>query len=471
MIDRDLAFTPAWKLREMVVSRQVSPVELVELYLRRIEALNPKLNAYLTVAADEALADAASAERTLVAGAELGPLFGVPIAVKDLELTRGIRTTAGSLLFQDRVPVNDSIVVERVRRTGAIIIGKTNTPELALFPRTENRLCGPCVNPWDTTRTVGGSSGGSGAALAAGLCPIATGSDGGGSTRMPCSFTGTFGFKPTQGRIPRYGGYGKPAPNQFAQSGPMSHTVRDSAILFQALAGFDARDPISLRGPAPDVLSMLDKGVKGLRIGWSGDLGYAAVDPEVVKAARGALKALEAQGARIGEFTLEVGEPWPPFWAIYQSNSYLSYGFLLEEHAQGLTDYVREALQMGRQITGWQYAQGIRYVEGLRCRSDEVMAQFDLLVTPATAAPAFPSGKPSKAIAGRAVDPFWGHHPHLFPFNMTGQPAASVPCCMVRGLPVGVQVVGRRGDDALVFQAAAALEKALPWADRHPAVS
>jgi Asp-tRNA(Asn)/Glu-tRNA(Gln) amidotransferase A subunit family amidase len=471
MTDADLAFTPASKLREMVASRAVSPVELVELYLRRIERLNPTLNAYLTVCADEALTSAKAAEQAVRQGSDLGPLHGVPIAIKDLELTKGVRTTAGSLVFVDKVPDYDSIVVERVRKSGAVIIGKTNTPELGLFPRTENRLGPPCVNPWDTTRTVGGSSGGSAVALAAGLAPVAVGSDGGGSIRMPCSFTGTCGFKPTHGRIPRYGGYGKPAPNQFAQSGPMANTVRDTAILLQVLSGFDARDPGSLRAPMPDMLVGLDSGVKGLRVGWSADLGYAAIDPEVVRITYRAAKALAEQGAAVSEFALDVGEPWPPFWAIYEANSYLSYRFLLEERAADLTDYVREALEVGAGITGREYAQALRYVDGLRCRADELMTQYDLLVTPATAVPAFPTGQPPKTIAGRQIHSFWGCHPTLFPFNMTGQPAMSVPAGIVGGLPIGLQIIGRRGEDALALRAAAALEQALPWAGKRPPVS
>lgn len=278
-------------------------------------------------------------------------------------------------------------------------------------------------------------------------------------------------MKPTHGSIPRYGGYGKAAPNQFAQSGPMANTVRDTAILLQVLSGFDARDPISLRAPVPDLVSGLDGGVKGLRIGWSADLGYAAMDPEVVRVTHRAAVTLEEQGAIVSEFALDVGEPWPPFWAVYEANSYLSYGFLLEERAADLTDYVREALEVGARITGREYAQALRYVDGLRCRADELMTRFDLLVTPATAVPAFPTGQPPKAIASRPIHSFWGCHPTLFPFNMTGQPAVSVPAGLVGGLPIGVQVVGRRGEDALALRAAAALEKALPWAGAHPRVS
>ncbi|MDP3062881.1 MAG: amidase [Chloroflexota bacterium] len=471
--DKELAFTPAWKLREMVVARKVSPVELAELYLRRIESLNPKLNAYLTVTADEALATARTAESRLGRdkGGSLGPLHGVPISIKDLELTRGVRTTLGSYAYRDRVPDMDSIVVERVRRSGAVILGKTNTPEFGLYASTENKLGEPCRNPWDVSRTAGGSSGGAGAALAAGLCPIAVGSDGGGSIRIPCCFNGVFGIKATQGRVPRYGGYGVPAPNQFAQSGPMANTVHDVAILLQVLSGFDARDPGSLRAPAPDVLTGLDKGVKGLRVGWSADLGYAAVDPKVLDVTSKAARAFAELGASVEEFTLDMGDPFPSFWTIFATNSYTSNLQLWEEHASDLADYTREAFEFGASRTGADYARAVRTVDGLRCRADEVMERFDLLVTPVTSVPAFKFGQRPTTIAGRKVDAFWGVFPFTFPFNMTGQPAASVPCGFVDGMPIGLHIVGRRGEDATVLRAAAAFEQARPWQGKRPPVS
>ena len=279
MTDRDLAFTPAHELAKLVAEKKLSPVELTELYLRRIAELNPKLNAYLTVAADEAMASARAAEQAVADGEVLGPLHGVPVAIKDLEMTAGIRTTFGSLLFDDHVPDSDSGVVERVRSSGAVIIGKTNTPEFGMSGTTDNRLGDSCRNPWDTTRTSGGSSGGAAAALAVGLCPLATGSDAGGSIRIPGSFCGVYGIKPTLGRVPRFGGVARPSPNPVSQPGPMAMAVRDAAVLLEVLAGPDDRDVITLREQPPDYLADLDGGVKGLRMAWSPDLGYAAVDP------------------------------------------------------------------------------------------------------------------------------------------------------------------------------------------------
>ena len=279
----DIAFQSASELRDLIRGKQVSPVELVRLYFERIDRLNPQLNAYLTLVQDQAQEAAQAAEDAVMRGDDLGPLHGVPIGVKDLESTAGIRTTGGSLVFEDRVPTADSTVVERVRASGAIILGKTNTPELGLLGSTESRL-GDCRNPWDTSRSTGGSSGGAGAALAAGLCALATGGDGGGSIRIPASFCGVYGIKPTQGRVPKFGGVaGPPMANQFSQQGPMSRTVKDSAVLLQVVAGHDPRDPGSLREAPEDYVAATERGVEGLRIGWSLDLGYAPAEAEVAE--------------------------------------------------------------------------------------------------------------------------------------------------------------------------------------------
>ncbi|MCH8186905.1 MAG: amidase, partial [Chloroflexi bacterium] len=266
-MDENLAFAPASELRSLIANKQVSPVELTELYFERIDRLDPKLNAYLTLTRDEAMESARAAEQAVVRGDELGPLHGLPISIKDLEMTKGIRTTGGSLAFKDRVPAEDSIVVERVRKAGAVVLGKTNTPEFGLLGETRNRLGDDCRNPWNVERTSGGSSGGAGAAVVSGLCSLATGSDGGGSVRIPASFCGVYGIKPTQGRVPRYSGTSAPiVANQTSQSGPMSRTVEDSALLLQVLAGHDSRDPTSLRDSPPDFVAALDRDIRGLRI-------------------------------------------------------------------------------------------------------------------------------------------------------------------------------------------------------------
>ena len=474
MSNTDMAFAPAWQSAEMVATKKVSPVELTEVFLSRINELNPKLNAYLTVIGEEAMASAKVAEEAVVKGEALGPLHGVPISIKDLELTKGIRTTLGSLVFQDTVPDRDSIVVERVRQSGAIILGKTNTPEFGLSGTTENNLGDACRNPWDLECTSGGSSGGAAAAVVAGLCPLATGSDGGGSIRIPASFCGVYGIKPSQGRVPRYGGMGKPAPGQFSQSGPMARTVRDAALLLQVLAGPDARDPMCMKESPPSFLAALDQEVKGLRIAWSPDLGYAAVDPEVVKVSEESARVLEELGCSVEEVVVDIAleDPFEPFWIIFSTNAYISYGHLLESNADRFTDYVKYTLEYGRDIRGSDYARAMWYRDQLQGKMEALMERYDLLLTPTMAVPAFPVEQRPQQIAGREVDPFWEFMPFTFPFNMTGQTAASVPCGFSsQGMPIGLHVIGRKGEETTVIRASAALERARPWSERRPPVS
>ena len=471
MDEKQIAFTPAWKQAEMVARKQVSPVELTGMYLRRIERLNPKLNAYLTVCGDQALASAKQAEAAVMKGEKLGPLHGVPMSVKDIEVSKGIRSTLGSLIFEGTVPDRDSVVVERVRRSGAIILGKTNTPEFGLAAITENRLGPPSVNPWDTKRISGGSSGGAAAALATGMCALATGSDGGGSIRIPCALCGVFGIKPSQGRIPRAGGFGKAEPNQFAQSGPMSNYVRDAAILLQALSGPDPRDPSPyMRVQPPDFVSGLDKGVKGLKIAWNRDFNYGAVDPDVEKTVRDAVHVLEEMGCAVEEvkIDLDIAELHPHFWRIFTANDVAALDDILKGREDDLTDYARAAIEFGRTVTGGQYAQSLRRVAELQLYFKDLMEPYDLLMTPTTSIPTFPFDDRPTVIAGKKVHSFYGFFPYTFPINMVGYPAASVPCGFVRGLPVGLHIVGKMGQDALVLQASAAFEKARPWQDRHP---
>ena len=473
MTDSDLAFAPALEVRDLIAAKQVSPVEITELYLRRIESLDPQLNSYLTVTADEAMDAARSAEAAITRGEQLGPLHGVPISIKDLESTNGIRTTGGSLIYKDLVPTEDSVVVERVLGAGAVILGKTNTPEFGLLGRTENLLGEPCRNPWNTERTAGGSSGGAGAAVVAGLCSLATGSDGGGSIRIPACFTGTYGIKPTQGRIPHYSGSAAPAvTNHFSQSGPMSRTVRDSALLLQVLAGHDSRHPDSMRDQPADYLAAAERDIKGLHVAWSPDFGYAPVDVEVAEVAGQAARAFEDLGCSVEDSDLTLDSPFDAFWALFSAVSLARRPGVLEEHAGELTDYARSCYGRGSKVTGAEYASALGKMDLLKEQFANLFDSCDLLLSPTTAATAFPHGEPPKAIGGEPVDWFWGYLPHTYPINMIGHPAASIPCGFSsEGLPVGLHIIGRKGDEATVIAASAAFEQARPWAQHRPPVS
>ena len=472
-IDDNLAFAPASELREMIGEKQVSPVELTALYYERIDRLDSQLHAYLTLCRDEAMQAARDAESAVMRGDDLGALHGVPISIKDLELTKGVRTTSGSLVFKDRIPDEDSIVVERVKASGAIVLGKTNTPEFGHRGTTENKLGDACRNPWNTERTPGGSSGGAAAALAAGLCAISTGSDGGGSVRIPASFCGLYGIKPTQGRVPRYGGRAAPVvANQLSQSGPITRTVKDSAILLQALAGPDARDAGSLRDTPADYLAALDRDVSGLRIGWSPDFGYAAVDPDVVDVCGEAAQVFGELGCKVSDSGFALDAPQEAFRVLFAVNTYASLGYLLHEHGDDLTEYFRANMEYAATLTAADYARALGELDAVKAQFDKYFDEFDLLLSPTMAVPAFEIEQHPTTIGGQEVDPFFGYLPFTYPINAIGHTAASVPCGFSSdGMPIGLHIVGRHGDEETVLAASAAFERAMPWADNRPPVS
>ena len=471
-MDANLAFTSAVEMRRLIGSKGVSVPELVEFFYQRIEQLDPRLNAYLALCPDQAIDQARAAQEAVQRGDSLGPLHGIPVSIKDLEMTKGIPTTVGSAAFKDRTPEADSVVVERIRQAGAIILGKTNTPEFGLSGTTETKVGGPGRNPWNPERTSGGSSGGAAAALASGLCTLASGSDGGGSIRIPASFCGVFGIKPSQGRVPRFGGYGRPAANQFSQSGPLSRTVADAAMFLQVLAGNDPRDPTSLRQDAPDFSAGLTKGVKGLRIAWSADLGYAGVDPEVARIAGEAAQVFQELGAVVEEPQLVIEDPFNAFWDAFATAAYTSYGHLLPEHKDDFTDYGLRSLEHGASLSAADLSRALLRVDVLRRQMELFFDDYDLLLTPTMAVTAFPIEDRPSVIGGKEVEPFWGFLPFTFPINMTGQTASSIPCGFSDdGLPIGLHIIGPHGAEALVLQASAAFEEARPWIQKRPVVS
>jgi Asp-tRNA(Asn)/Glu-tRNA(Gln) amidotransferase A subunit family amidase len=473
MNDVDLAFTPAWQLRNWIGEQKLSPVELVSTYLGRIESLNPRLNAFLTVCGDEALAAAKIAEEQVMRGEALGALHGIPVPIKDLNRTAGIRTTRGSLIFKDDVPDMDDLVVARIRAAGAIIIGKTNTPEFGHRGTTENLLGEPCRNPWDTTRTPGGSSGGAAVAVASGLSPISQGSDGGGSIRIPAGFCGVYGLKPTRGRVP--GDYSGPGGwNLFSQTGPLSRTVRDAAFLLSAMTAPNPENPMSLLEDPPDFQASLQGGVKGLKVALVPTLGGMAVEPEVQRAVEASAKLLAGMGAQVDEpdVALDGMLLRESFRTIFISDMSANLGWMLESHAEKLMPSMRTFLEDASRWTVADLARSLREMERLKGRMRDLFSTFDVLLTPTAAVPAFPIEGWPDTINGMAVDPRWAFTPFCYLFNMTGQPAASVPAGFSSGgLPIGTHVVGRFGDEATVLRVSAALEEAQPWAGHRPPVS
>jgi aspartyl-tRNA(Asn)/glutamyl-tRNA(Gln) amidotransferase subunit A len=467
MTSDELCWLPATELAALIRRRRVSPVEVVDAVLDRIERENPRLNAYVTVTADEARRAARAAERAVTRkSARVGPLHGVPFSVKDLVVTRGVRTTFGTPLYRDHVPAEDAPMVERLRAAGAIMVGKTNTPTLGWIGATHNLLFGPTRNPWHLERTPGGSSGGASAAVAAGLGPLAIGTDGGGSIRIPASFAGIVGLKPSFGRIPVYP---PSAAWSLSHIGPMTRTVADAALMLQASAGPDERDPGSLPAARVDYVRALSQGVKGLRVAYAGDLGFAeAIDPEVAAVCARAPRAFRELGARVE--TVRPG--WPsPGAAWYEifcggiATRLAPYRERRDEIEPGLLRIIEATLASSptRYVEAWFE----RLAWGQHPRA--LFAKYDLLLTPAVASAPFAIGLDNPAeIAGTPIPPYaWT--PFSFPFNLTGQPAASVPCGFTRdGLPVGLQIVGRRFEDATVLRAAAAFARVRPGARHRP---
>lgn len=466
MTQEDLCFASAVEIAALVREKKVSPVEVTEAFLARLDTVNPRLNAYVTVTADLARAAAKQAEAAVMAGASLGPLHGVPFSVKDLVFTAGVRTTAGSRIFRDFIPEADSIVVARLKAAGGILLGKTNTPEFGYKGTTENLVFGETRNPWALDKTPGGSSGGAGAATAAGLAPLSVGTDGGGSIRIPASFSGIYGLKPTFGRVPNLPGFG--GWHSLAHTGPMTRTVADAALMMDVIALPDERDRLSLPAAPSPFSQAMENYPRKLRIGWTRDLGYAAVDPQVVSVVEKAVPAFQDIGWEVEEAHPGFTDPNEIFNVTVRAENYVVAGDLLSRHAELLDPGMRAFAQVGAGITALDYLRANQERAQLSVQLARFFERYDLLVTPTVAVPPFVINTRPKEIAGRQVHVI-GWLAFTYPFNLTGNPAASVPCGWTdAGLPIGLQIVGRRFADALVLQASAAFEQARPWAQRRP---
>jgi aspartyl-tRNA(Asn)/glutamyl-tRNA(Gln) amidotransferase subunit A len=470
MAASDLAWLPALELAGLIRNKAVSPVEVVDAVLARIERVNPSLNAFCTVTAEDAREAALAAEVAVMTGEPLPPLHGVPFSVKDLVFTRRVLTTGGSRLFADHVPEEDAVVVERLKGAGAILVGKTNTPEFGHKGVTDNPLFGITRNPWNPDLTPGGSSGGAGAAVAAGLGPLAVGTDGGGSIRIPASFCGIYGLKPSFGRVPAYPQF--PGWHGVSVTGPMTRTVRDAALMLDVMAGPDDRDRHSLPADGGDsYLAACDAGIAGLSVAWSPDLGHARVDPQVDEICRHAAERFESLGCHVEVVTPSWDDPEEIFRVMGAAEMHAAWGQALVDGEERLDRSLVALLRYGRTIGIEAYLRALHRREEFWTDVQRFLARFDLLMTPTVAVPPFATGRPAvKQIDGHPVSPL-GWLPFTFPFNLTGQPAATVPVGFTPvGLPVGLQIVGRRHSERTVLAASAAFEAAAPWAARRPAV-
>ncbi len=467
----------AVSLAEHIRAKRLSPVEVIDAVLDRMDKLEPVLHAFCTPTPDQARVDAKRIEADIMAGREVGPLAGVPIGIKDLVMTKGVRTTSGSIVYKDFIPDEDDVVVERLKAADAVILGKTNVPEMGYSGAGHNMIFPTTRNPWNTERTPGGSSAGSSAAVASGMGPFAIGSDGGGSVRIPAALCGLYGLKASMGRVPLYPGTkderypGVSSWESIEHIGPLSRTVADAALMMSAIAGPDDRDRHSLPEANFDWMDTLAGDLKGLKVAFTPDLGYAVVDPEVRAVAEKAARVFESDlGCTVEEAHPGWDDPMGAFWGLVALDSDLKgmrelvikYGDQMQPHLVGFleTPFTAEDLTdavMGRKAVCnkmWPF-----------------MRKYDLFLMPTISITAFDLGiQGPETIDGTEVGPFdW--LPFTFPINMTGQPAASVPAGFTsEGLPVGLQIVGRHLDDPLVLRASAAFEAAAPWRDRWPAM-
>ena len=472
MRNDEICYLSAVELVSAIRAKDLSPVEITEAVLERIERLNPVLNAFCTSMADEARAAARRAEEAVVHGEELGPLHGVPVSIKDNLYVKGVRTTFGSKLLEHNVTAEDAPIIERLRAAGAVLIGRTNSPEFGWKGATDNRVFGITRNPWNLDLTPGGSSGGASAAVAAGMGPVGIGTDGGGSVRIPAAFCGLVGLKPSFGRVPNYPAT---AVDSLRHTGPLTRTVSDAALVLNVLAGPDERDPNSLPTTERDFLSELSRGVEGLRIAYSPDLGDAQVEPEVARLCEQAVIRFTEANATVEKIDLGWGDPYECWRVFFYGGLAATLEDKLADQGDLLDPDLRKIAEEGLKLRGVDYVnaqlQRNRYWHKVRLVYDT----YDLLITPSLSVPPF-------SVSQNDADPLPGQEPRAllwspftYPFNLTGQPAASVPCGWTAPgaagdfqLPVGLQIVGRRFDDWTVLQAARALEQIQPWADRHP---
>jgi len=478
-------YQPIHELTDAYRRGDLTPTAVAEAYLARIDALDGRLGAYLTVVRDQALAAARESELRWRAGAPLGPLDGAPVALKDVLCTRGVRTTCGSKMLESFVPPYDATVVERLRAAGAVILGKTNMDEFAMGSSTEHSAFHPTRNPWDLARVPGGSSGGSAAAVAGGLAAGGFGSDTGGSIRQPAAFCGVVGMKPTYGRVSRYGLVA--LASSLDQVGPFARDVRDAALLLGAVAGHDRRDATSIQAPVPDYVAELSKGVAGLTLGLPDEYFIDGMDPDVERAVREAIEVLKALGARVERVSLPTTKhSLAAYYLILPAEAssnlarYDGVKFGLRMPGRDLVEMESRTRAAGfgaevkRRIMLGTYALSAGYYDAYYGKAQSVrtlvrrefaaaFARVDLIVAPTTPNVAFKHGEKEDPLSMYLNDVF------TIPGNLAGIPGISVPCGFsVTGLPIGLQVLGRPLDEPRVLRAAYAYEQATPWRLRRP---
>jgi amidase len=468
--DRDLCFTPATELARLYRARKVSPLEVMQAVLARIDAVNPLVNAYVTVAREAALSAARRATAALRRRAALPPLHGVPVSIKDLTATKGIRTTWGSKIFEHHVPSEDALTVARLKAAGAIVVGKTNTPEFGAGGNTFNAVFGTTRNPWNLGLTCGGSSGGAAVALASGMGPLAQGSDLGGSLRTPAAFCGVVGFRTTPGLVPVYPR--ELAWDSLSVSGPMARTVADVALMLSVMAGPDDRAPLSYDVDTRAYGAAVRRpSIRGWRVAWTPDLdGLIPVDPEVARVAAGATGVFRSLGARVTTASPSFAELNDIVLGTRGLSMAALHGDRLAEWGGVMQKGLVWNIEQGLALTPQDIGRAEKLRTSLWHRVRRFMERYELLVLPTVAVKPFPIEQPYPTELGeKLLENYTQWFFLTYALSVTGLPVISVPAGFTRdGLPVGIQIVGRRRQEASVLRAAAAFEAAAPWADRIP---
>jgi len=466
-----VCFMSTVEMARLIRAKKLSAREALAEHLKQIERVNPKVNAIVTLVPEMAAAAAAKADEMQARKEPLGPLHGLPVAHKDLLETSGIRTTFGSPLYKDNIPTVDDIVVERIRRAGAITIGKTNTPEFGSGSQTFNKVFGATHNPYDLTKTCGGSSGGAAVALACGMTPVATGSDTGGSLRNPAAFCNVVGFRPSIGRVPN--------PNAafawstLSTSGCLGRSVADLALALSTIAGPDSRAPLSINEPGERFARPLDRSFKGVRVAWFKDLGGVPFDPRVRAVVDGHRKTFESLGCIVEQAEPDFSLAEIAFRVLRAWNSANVYGSRLREHPEAFKDTLAGEIEEGLRLTGMDLARAETAHGQLWRRFQAFLEEYEYFVLPTTQLPAFDVDTPYPTeIASVKFDNYIDWMKSCWYISATGNPAASVPGGFTpEGLPVGVQIVGRNKQDVSVLQMAHAFEQATGFGKKRPAIA
>ena len=468
MDELEICYMSAGDLSRLVSKKEVSPVEIVDAHLSRIQATEPVLNSFITLLAEEARGSARQAEREIQAGKYRGPLHGIPVGLKDLYNTRGVRTTSGSRIFDNFVPAEDCTVAVRFREAGAILLGKLNMHQFALGPTGENPDYGHMHNPWNPEMVSGGSSGGSGSAVAAGQCTITTGSDTGGSIRIPAALCGIVGLKPTYGLVSRYGL--TPLSWSLDHPGPMVRTVEDAALAMNAIAGYDPKDVASANVTVPDYTESLTEDIRGLRIGVPKEYFEVPLDPEVRQSVQNALSQFESMGAEVREVSFPMFEQSQAIsTAVLLAEAAAYYRDIVEKDGDKVYEPVRLRLQAGLFISAADYLRAQQARSLFDRETRELLKEVDLLAGPTEPVTA-PKLLAGTVIAGeQEIGTVGALTQYTRPFNINGFPAISVPCGFSNsGLPIGLQLAGRPFDETTVLKAAYAYERATDWHKRRP---